>query len=60
MIESISRDKSTLYGGEGEVKDKKNTEIVPFVPTLLATIVAYEISRNSVLIIMCMCEYYVT
>ena len=36
MIEPISRDKSTLYGGGGK---GKNSKIVLFVPTLLATIV---------------------
>ena len=39
MIEPISRDKSTLYGGRGG-KGQKNTKIVLFIPTLLATIVA--------------------
>ena len=41
VIEPISRDKSTLYGGGG-CKGQKNTEIVLFVLTLLATIVALE------------------
>ena len=39
MIEPISRDKSTLYGGRGRQR-KKNSKILLFVPTLLATIVA--------------------
>ena len=36
MIEPISRDKSTFYGGGGS-KGQKYTDIVLFVPTLLAT-----------------------
>ena len=39
VIEPISRDKSTLYRGRGRQR-KKNSKIVLFVPTLLATIVA--------------------
>ena len=36
MIKPISRDKSTLYGERGRQRTK-NTEIVLFIPTLLAT-----------------------
>ena len=36
MIEPLSRDKSTLYGGSGRQRTK-NTEIVLFVLTILAS-----------------------